>query len=614
MFAEVVPEAVPAAFPQAPAWTVRCASWIAATIALAATAAATAVHAQANPPSSIIEEGLRRQEERTREQHRELQPHGDVLRPAPSTTSVPELPAEQPCFVIRDIELLGKDAQRFRWLGASTEAFVGRCIGTQGISRIAAYLDAQLIEQGYVTSRVGLKAQNLAEGRLAFELLAGRIAEVRMVDAQGEASNGVKPPDTRWGTWINAFPTTAGRLLDARALEQGVEQMKRLPSQNVSTTLAPGNAPDTSIITIERQTGEFKDRVRGGITLDNSGSPTLGRTQFSANLALDNPFGLNDLVSVSLNGNAEHPNSEHRSQSASVNYSIPFGYSTFSASLSHSRYAQNVALTNTSVLNNGDSDTADFKWEHVVVRTASTKTGVYVDLSTRKSRSYLEGSENTTLRRQTTFIETGVSVKKLFSDNATVEATLGYRRGVTWLDAQDDLTPDPLAPGAVPTLRPHLWIVNASATVPFKQPAIDGWAERSWQYSASLHAQKTADHTTSIDQIAIGNRGSVRGFDGDNVLLAENGWTLRNELTTPLRLAGVDASFYAGVDCGRVWGASDENLLGHYMAGAVLGLRGQFKAAGKAVQFDLALAAPLVMPEGFKTGRLNPYLSATYAF
>jgi len=178
---------------------------------------------------SSLEEGLRRQEERSRGQQKELQPHSDVLRAVSSATAVPELPAEQPCFAIREIALLGKDVGSFRWLSASTDAFIGRCVGTKGIARIAAYLDAQLIEQGYVTSRVGVGAQNLGEGRLHFQLLAGRIAEVRMVDTE------TKSPDTRWGTWINAFPTTTGRLLDARAVEQGVEQMKRLSLEPACT-------------------------------------------------------------------------------------------------------------------------------------------------------------------------------------------------------------------------------------------------------------------------------------------------------------------------------------------------------------------------------------------
>ena len=555
-------------------------------------------HAQ-SAPLVTVDEGLRRQEERTREQQKDLSPLANDLQPARGGATVPTLPDEHPCFVIDAIELQGPDAQRFRWLSASAQVFAGQCIGAQGISRIAAYLDAQLMEQGYVTSRVSIGAQNLSAGTLSLRLQVGRISLVRMVDAQS------MQPDTRWGSWINAFATGAGQRLNARDIEQGVEQTKRLPSQSVTTTLAPGTDADTSLLTIERQTGDLKQRVRGGVTFDNSGSATLGRVQFSVNVALDNPLGLNDIASISANGNVEDPNAAHRSQSASANYSIPWGYSTFSAVYSHSRFAQHVALTTTQVLSRGASDTADLKWEHVAWRTASTKSGLYADLSTRGARSFIDDSELTAQRRQTTSIETGLTFKQLFANSASLDLALAYKRGAPWIGAQDDL---PLEAGV--TLRPRLWTLNVNATLPFKQPVWGDWAARSWQYSATLHGQVTPDAPTSSDQIGIGSRGTVRGFDGSAVLLAESGWFQRNELSTPLPAFGVDLSGYVGVDLGRVWGPRDINLRGHKLAGAALGLRGKWQA----LQFDVALAAPLVKPEGFKTQRVSAYLSATCAF
>src|SRR5262249_28345846 len=152
------------------------------------------------------QEGLRRQEERGRRQQEGLAPHADALTPGAKGLRAPDLPDEQPCFAVDDIALTGPDASRFPWLVASTEPFAHRCIGTQGLSAIASYLDAQLIELGYVTSRVSLPEQNLASGRLEFRLDAGRIAKVRMVPA-GAAS---RTDDDRWGTWVNAFPTTEG--------------------------------------------------------------------------------------------------------------------------------------------------------------------------------------------------------------------------------------------------------------------------------------------------------------------------------------------------------------------------------------------------------------------
>jgi hemolysin activation/secretion protein len=557
----------------------------------------------AEPGAAQAQEALRRQEERSRQQQEALTPHADALTPTAKGARAPKLPDEQPCFVIHDIALTGPDAWRFGWLAASTEPFANRCIGTKGLSAIASYLDAQLIELGYVTSRVSLPGQNLASGRLEFRLDAGRIAQVRMV----RAGDPQRIDDDRWGTWVNAFPTAEGRLLNARDLEQGVEQMKRLPSQSVTTLLEPGAKPGTSNLVIAREAGELKDRLRGGITLDNSGSPTLGRTQFSASLSLDNPLGLNDIGSLSLNTNAEQPRPDRRSQSYSASYGIPFGYSTFSLSASHSRFAQIVQLPSLPHLSHGQSDSAEVRWQHIAVRTASAKAGVYASLSQRRASSFLDDTELTTQRRRTTFFETGVSFKRLFEGSASFEMEAGHRRGVPWLSAQDDLPSDPacaLSCGSPLTLRPRISTLNASLALPFK-------AVLPWQYSLSLRAQHTSDHTLSVDQLAIGNRSTVRGFDGDSVLLAENGWTLRNELSTPLQLLeGIESQLYVGLDAGRVWGPSGANLLGHTLVGAALGVRGRCKA----VQFDLALAGPISIPEGFMTGRLNVYASATYGF
>jgi hemolysin activation/secretion protein len=552
--------------------------------------------------AQAVDEGLRRQAERERHLQQAEAPQASSLRPAVRAALLPELPDEQPCFVIHEVVLLGPGAGRFGWLGTSVAPLLGRCIGVQGLGRITAFLDAQLLEQGYVTSRVSLGPQNVATGRLELRLHAGRIERVEMVDADAPD----RAADTRWGTWRNAFPTREGALLDARDLEQGVEQMKRLPSQSVTSTLAPGVAPDTTVVTIERHAGGWSERLRGGVVLDNGGSPALGRTQAALNVALDNPLGLNDLLALSANSNAEHPDGDHRSQGWGLQYSLPLGYSTLSASAGHSRFAQTVHLPTLPHLSSGRADTAELRLQHVAWRTASSKTGLYAALSTRRSSSFLDDTELLSQRRRTTFWDTGLSFRQLYAGNASLELELGHRHGVSWLQAQDDLPRDPHDPAGIPTLRPRLWTLNAGVSWPLQQAG-----GRPLLYSATLRAQATHDRMLSIDQMAIGGRYSVRGFDGDSVLIAENGWVLRNELSAALPpLEGVDGSLYLGLDAGRVWGASDPGLPGHRLAGTALGLRTRFKA----LQFDIALATPLAKPQGFSTARWNLYASASQAF
>lgn len=574
--------------------------WLLATAISLMLASGVSQAAPEEPAASVsqtAEEGLRRQEEREWVQQQQLRPKADVLTPEARPHLSTTLPDETPCFVINDIILTHQGSRALSWLTDTAQPFLHSCTGIEGLRKIAATLNAKLIELGYATSRVSLPEQNLKEGRLVLRLHVGRVAAVKMVTpaaGEGEA-------DEAWGTWRNAFPVRKGDILNIRDLEQGLEQMKRLPSQSVTTRLEPGPRADTSVITLVRQTGGLSNRLHGGITLDNSGSGTLGRTRLFGYAAFDNPLGLNDVLNLNASSNAEQPDPDHRSQSLGGSYSIPFGYNTITLTRSHSRFAQMVQGTTARFLSSGKSENAEARVHHTAFRTASAKFGIYAAVSTRRANSYLDDVELIVQRRRTTYVETGITSRKLIG-NASVDVDLGYRRGVSWRDAQDDL---PSAAEGGLTLRPRIWALTAAYNQPF---TLIG---RPFQYTTTLRGQRTGDTTLVTDQIAIGHRWSVRGFDGDSVLLAESGFFHRNDLSTPVSLiSGVNTAVYLGIDHGRVWGASDVFLIGNRLAGAALGMRGTWKAA----QFDAALGAPLYKPEGFKTGNWNPYLSVAYVF
>lgn len=557
------------------------------------------VWAQSVPsPEAAALEGLRRQEERSRTQQEGLQPKTDVLKPPSAHASSPDdLPVEDPCLVVRELRFEGKDSEHFSWLAGSAQPYLNRCLGVQGLARIAALLDKKLVEGGFATTRVSFPAQNLQPGTLRVHIHVGRISAIRMVD---HPAGQVQPA---WGTWKNAFPVSTGDILNIRDLEQGVEQMKRLPSQSVTTQLEPGAEPDTSVLVIQRRPGTWSERLRGGVTLDNSGGGSLGRAQFSGHLTLDNPLGLNDVLSASLSSNAEHPSRTHRSQSLGVSYSIPAGYSTLSLSASHTRFAQYVQGTTVRFLSSGSSQTAEARLHRTVWRSSSSKLGVYGAISLRRAESFLDDVELIVQRRRTTSSEVGVSFKRLLQDG-WLEFDLGHRRGVPW-DAQEDLV---TAADGGPTLRPRLWLFSAGYAKGFD---IGDGALR-LQYIGTLRAQYTPNATLSVDQMAIGGRHSVRGFDGDSVLIAENGWQLRNEWATPVQLHSSlrDTALFLGADVGRVWGPSDINLLGRKLAGATVGVRGRLAD----VQFQLSLATPLSRPQGFRTQHVSVYASVSHAF
>lgn len=553
------------------------------------------LQAQPSVPDGVVQEGLRREEERSRLQQQQMQPRVEVLRAPRQRARDRQLPQETPCFPLREIILEGDAAQRFSWLPGVAQHHLGRCVGAHGLSLIAAALDEDLLESGFATTRVSLPAQHLQSGVLRVQLHPGTVSAIRMVEA------GPGPATATWGTWRSAFPVAPGDILNIRDLEQGVEQMRRLPSQSVRTQLEPGVEPDTSVLVIERRAATLRDRVRGSIGIDNSGGAALGRTQFAGNLALDNPLGLNDLLAASAGSNLENPDAVHRSQSLGLNYSIPWGYHTLSLNASHTRFAQHVQGTTVRFVSSGQSEVAEARLARTILRTAGAKVGIHGAVSLRRAESHIDDVELVVQRRRTTNAEVGLNYRQLF-EASSLDLDLAYRRGMPWRAAQDDLA---TATEGGPTLRPRVVTYAASYAMTFPL------AGRSLQYTASLRGQHTRDTTLSIDQFAIGGRHTVRGFNGDAVLLAENGLLLRNDLSLPVTLGlGIDAQAVLGLDWGRVWGPGAASLAGRQLAGASLGLRG--RAAG--LVFDASLGTPISRPDHFSARRLVAYAGVTYPF
>lgn len=543
----------------------------------------------AQSPDELILEGLRRQEERVREELRAHEPRASELRHQEATGDIPVLPQEADCHTLLTVSLTGPDAASFEWLLPAARPFLGHCVGARGLALLAGEFDRQLLAAGFATSRVGFPPQDLRSGQLLVHLHAGRIAAVRFSHGPG-----AEPP---WGTWRNAFPSSPGDFLNARDLEHGLENMKRLPSQDVALRLEPGALPDTSEVVIEQATTTWRDRLRGGLSVDNGGGPTLGRAQLAAHVAVDNPLALNDLLTLSLQGSTQPWRTDHRSLGGAVQYSIPWGYHLLSVEAGHTRFAQRVPLTGRSYLSSGRSETAQFRWQRTAWRSASSQLAFHLGLGIRRARAWFEEFEIVQQRRRTAHAIAGLNLRQLY-EGTSLEWDLGWRRGMGALGAEPDLHD---AAQGEPTLRPTLWSLGLAW-----QQAIGSWTWRS-----SLRLQATRDRTWAVDQFAIGGRHSVRGFDGGTVLLAESGLAWRNELTTSIgRWAETPFTGLLALDHGRVWGPSASSLPGRQLAGVAAGVR----AGHGELQAELTLATPLYKPAGFPARSLNAYLTVTHAF
>ena len=383
-------------------------------------------------------------------------------------------------------------------------------------------------------------------------------------------------------------------LLEVRALDQGLEQMKRVPSQDVDFEVTPGEAPGESdlVLGVKR-----RKPWRGSLSVDDSGTRATGKLQGTATLSLDSPLGLNDLLALSGSHDLRGRQDARGTIGGSFFYSVPYGYWTATLNASTNSYHQTVAGQAQEFAYHGTNSAAGIAVQRVLHRDQRSKTSMQVDLGKRWAKTYIEDVEIRVQRRNVTVLGVNLS-RRQFIGSAILDGALEYRHGLPWWAQKDPNNRD----SASPTTRFHLATLDLSLSVPFRLFGLP------LRYLNRSRAQYSPSKLFVSEQFSIGNRYTVRGFDGELTLAAEHGWYTRNEVGVPLGKTGQE--LYVGVDHGQVRGPSAGVLLGKALTGSVVGLRGAYRF----LSYDAFIGWPLKKPVGFTAARPTLGFMATCQF
>lgn len=498
-------------------------------------------------------------------------------------------PSEMPCFPVKTVSLTGQSAFP-QWvpLLRIANGGVGHCLGIKGINQLISRLQNTLIDRGWVTSRVLAPEQDLRSGTLHLTLVPGTVRSVRYTgDSDSRAVIGT------------TMPVREGALLDIRDIEQGLENLQRLPVVEASMALVPGNQPGESDILITRKQSRL---WHAGAWVDDSGTRSTGRYQGGAMLALDNPLALSDLFYISASHDLEF-RGKKQSTSLNAHYSVPLGYGVFDFTGARSDYVQTVAGLSGDIHYSGRSESLNAGLSRVIQRGAHSKTTLRYGLTYRETHNYINATELDIQRRRTSAWQLGLSHRH-YLGAATLDAGVSYRHGTRWFGAmpayEERYPSDDYA-----TALGKILTWNAVLNLPFTV------ADQHFRYQFSWLRQTSTTPLTPQDQFSIGNRWTVRGFDGERSLSASHGWYVQNTVAwqTPLP----QQELYLGADYGEVGGRADGYaLLGHHLAGAVTGLRGNLGATG--ASYDLFAGIPLSKPSGFRTDPLTTGFSLTWQY
>ena len=424
--------------------------------------------------------------------------------------------------------------ERFRFLERLSRPYEGKELSLREINDLVTAMNRALMSRGFSTSRVAVPEQNLSSGELRLVLLVGYIHAVRFAD------------DSAVIYWKNLFPFRAGDVLNVRDIEQGIEQAKRLPSQDISVRLLPADEPQMTDIVLNVKRGRNEKGTRGH----------------------------------------------------NISYTYPYGRHTFSLSYQRSKYHQTVASMPYDFISAGDTNISVLSWDYVLSRSSNRKTSMDIRLRKRNSHRFLNDVELPIQAMHQTSVEVGLA-ERLYLKRDTLYFRLAHRFGLGWMGAQEESPYEDM-----PRTRYRMWLLDADYVHPFE------FSHRPATFTTSFHGQWTMDgmELYGTDMISMGNRYTVRGFDGEVTLMGTDGWYLHNEFAT--RFPKQKLELYLGLDVGAVYGAGADLYNGHTIAGAAFGIRGMIDA----LSYDVFAAMPIRKPDGFHTAKVTGGFSLGWRF
>lgn len=489
-------------------------------------------------------------------------------------------PASGPCFEINQISLqqaslITPDTQK-----RLVAPYINQCLSLDRINQLVRAISEWYVQRGYITSRAFLTEQNLSHGTLNITVLEGKLEAIHLQGASARQLN-------------MAFPTRAGRILNLRDIEQGMEQINRLRTTPVQIEIIPSTQPGYSIVNLT-STPEFPLTL--GLNMDNSGQRSTGIGQLSGSLVGNDLLGVADRWFVS--GGRSSAFSDWRdAQNFQAGVSVPYGYGLLDYSYSWSNYHSRFNANSFDWYSNGDNISNRLSGSWVLFRNGQIKTGVQLGLNHYVSHNWLNETLLQSSSRKLTSLQIGFNhTQKIAGGVATLNPMLS--RGMPWFDAESDKGKSDDFPKA----EFRKWSVSSSYQRPVTQ--------KMWWLS-SFYAQWSPDRLYGSERLTIGGENSVRGYK-EQYLSGDVGGYLRNELNYSLfTLPAIgEVSTTLALDGG--WLQSDKQ--DRYAAGTLWGSSLGLGTRNAHVSTQLSLGIPVSYPNYLAPDRLSVYARVGLVF
>lgn len=521
--------------------------------------------------------------EQERQRAREDQFRDSQVRPPSGIDVQPELVPDDiagQCTAIKTVSIKGMSRYPQAAFSDVLGKLTGDCISIVEINAALRAITNRYVSDGYVTSRAVVGPQSLKDGVLDLIVVEGQVAEVISPDGYGAGALG------------SAFAGVKNSQLNLRALEQGVDQLSRLPSAEPTIDIAPAALPGTSAVLVKRKSVD--QPVRPSLSFDNDGSASTGRWQSTLAVDADNVLGIADFWSVYYSRDVE-ADRLRGSEGVGGFVSVPRGYWTFSASAGLFRYNSVLAGNGQAFANDGRSWNGSLTIDRLLYRDSKTKVSVAGVLGVADTLNRIQGIRlRTSSYRQTTGSINARVQRKLGA--GLIALDLGMSRGLNILGANAADT----GPGGASILSRRL---TAALSFQTRTKSLGIPVD----YTAIIRGQAALDPVFSSGRFSLGGSSTVRGFRDDGIS-GRYGLFTRHQIGFPLLTAfkgkkAAETGFlgFIGYDGGGIISHNKDRFERGYLHSSTLGLRVQ----NPRFQAEVMASAPLSAPSFIRHKRVE---------
>lgn len=536
--------------------------------------------AQAEREQQQQQQKLRQEQERALQQRERsgIDPNA-LVKPGSKASGIGATCREMSQIVIKGAANMPKAAQ-----DKATAPYLGKCLGVTEIEKLLSDITAYYIGRGFITTRVYLPSQDLSSGKLELLVLEGVLEKIMIKD--GERGS------VRIGS---VFPGMVGKVANLRDIEQGLDQINRLASNDAKMQIEPGSKAGASVLVVNNAP---KKRFKINTSYDNQGSESTGKRQAGLGFSLDNPFGLNDFVNYTHRETVGGDSGRRASKSDALSYVVPYGYYTLSLNGSHSSYESTIVTPTAREFGiNGDADNLSVRLDRVFYRNQKTRFTLAGTLTTKDNKNYLAGQLiSVSSRKLSTFdLDANYSAGLL---GGVLGLDLGYARGLSQFGALRD---GPNLPDFAPRAQFGKLKYGLTYQRPFMLFGQEGGV------SSNLSGQRAQDTLFGSEQILIGGIYSVRGFV-NTTFSGDHGYIWRNDvsLRIPGRVFGQNVTMkpYLAVDHGHV---SQKTTASGIPSGSLTGAALGFGLQAGPATWEIFTSKPVSVPSGVRRESATTY-------